>query len=217
MRGGDAHDAGGHARVGDGGQDRLAAALPDPDLRALRHAEPGERSARSAAPAAASRRRSAAATARGAPAGRRNGSGRRRRAPSATAPLVGFAMGDAACRWRAWPRSRRRTAATRARPRSSRNRIRAARAANRGRAAPSTPGRVSPSGFTTPLHACARPSQLTKVPAVSVNGLIGSSTSAYCVPCRNGDSTTTNSACSSAPRAATGFAQSNSGSAPSTR
>ncbi len=39
-------------------------------------------------------------------------------------------------------------------------------------------GRVSASGFTTPLKRCTRPSQLTKVPAVSVNGLIGSSTSA---------------------------------------
>ena len=29
-------------------------------------------------------------------------------------------------------------------------------------------GRVSPSGLTTPLKACARPSQLTNVPAVSV-------------------------------------------------
>src|SRR6516165_3605718 len=34
-------------------------------------------------------------------------------------------------------------------------------------------GRVSRKGFTTPLHDCARPSQLTNVPAVSVNGLTG--------------------------------------------
>ena len=43
MRGGDAHDAHGHARVGDRRQHSLAAALPDPDLRALGHAEAGQR------------------------------------------------------------------------------------------------------------------------------------------------------------------------------
>ena len=40
-------------------------------------------------------------------------------------------------------------------------------------------GRASPSGLTTPWKLCTRPSALTKVPAVSVNGAIGSSTSAY--------------------------------------
>ena len=39
-------------------------------------------------------------------------------------------------------------------------------------------GRVSPSGLTTPWKLCTRPSALTKVPEVSVNGAIGSSTSA---------------------------------------
>ena len=40
------------------------------------------------------------------------------------------------------------------------------------------PGRVSPAGRTTPRNDCTRPSQLTNVPDVSVNGAIGSSTSA---------------------------------------
>ena len=40
-------------------------------------------------------------------------------------------------------------------------------------------GRVSPSGLTTPGKLCSRPSALTKLPAVSVNGAIGSSTSAF--------------------------------------
>ena len=61
------------------------------------------------------------------------------------------------------------------------------------------------------------PSQLTNVPAVSVNGAIGSSTSAYAVPWRNGLITTTRSAFSSAARAATALAKSNSGSACSSR
>ena len=39
-------------------------------------------------------------------------------------------------------------------------------------------GRASPSGLTTPWKLCTRPSALTKVPEVSVNGAIGSSTSA---------------------------------------
>ena len=75
------------------------------------------------------------------------------------------------------------------------------------------PGRVSPSGFTTPWNSCTRPSQLTNVPAVSVNGEIGSRMSAYALPCANGLITTTRSAFSSAPRAATALAKSNSASA----
>ena len=39
-------------------------------------------------------------------------------------------------------------------------------------------GRASPRGLTTPCALCTRPSALTKVPEVSVNGVIGSSTSA---------------------------------------
>src|SRR5690606_2823417 len=39
------------------------------------------------------------------------------------------------------------------------------------------PGRVSPSGGTTALKLCRRPSALTKVPEVSVKGEIGNSTS----------------------------------------
>ena len=38
------------------------------------------------------------------------------------------------------------------------------------------PGRVWPRGFTLPLKLCARPSQLTNVPDVSVNGEMGSIT-----------------------------------------
>jgi hypothetical protein len=40
------------------------------------------------------------------------------------------------------------------------------------------PGRVSANGFTTPWNSCSRPSQLMKLPAVSVNGEIGRITSA---------------------------------------
>ena len=43
-------------------------------------------------------------------------------------------------------------------------------------------GRASPSGLTTPWKLCTRPSALTKVPEVSVNGAIGSSTSATSTP-----------------------------------
>src|SRR5262249_60073831 len=75
-------------------------------------------------------------------------------------------------------------------------------------------GRASPNGLTTPLQRCTRPSQLTNVPAVSVYGPTGSSTSAYGVPCRNGDSTTTKTTASRAVRPATGGAQSDSGSGP---
>ena len=40
------------------------------------------------------------------------------------------------------------------------------------------PGRACPRGFTTPRKLCTRPSQFTNVPDVSVNGAMGSSTSA---------------------------------------
>ena len=74
-------------------------------------------------------------------------------------------------------------------------------------------GRVSPSGLTVPLKLCARPSQFTKVPAVSVNGALGSSTSAYSKQCLNGDMATTISAPCNAAMACCGLAASSSGSA----
>jgi len=62
------------------------------------------------------------------------------------------------------------------------------------------------------LKVCTVPSALTNVPAVSVNGATGSSTSAYSAPIWNGDITTTISACFSAAKACAGLAVSNSGS-----
>ena len=90
----------------------------------------------------------------------------------------------------AWP-----AAPTRERRPRCRNRIPAVRACVPSTRSTFQPGRVSPSGCTTPLKPARVPSPLTNVPAVSVNGAIGSSTSAYAVPCGTGYITTTISAC----------------------
>ena len=75
------------------------------------------------------------------------------------------------------------------------------------------PGRASPSGRTVPLKPWTRPSQLTKVPAVSVKGAIGSIASAYSsAPLRYGEKAMTVSACRNAASVATGSAVSYSGS-----
>ena len=96
------------------------------------------------------------------------------RRPAGTSPAA-----SARRRWRGAPgSSRRRRALRRAPPPTSRTRSRRGRAGCRARAAPSTPAARRRSGLTTPWKLCTRPSALTKVPEVSVNGVIGSSTSA---------------------------------------
>ena len=75
------------------------------------------------------------------------------------------------------------------------------------------PGRASPRGRTVPLKLCTRPSALTNVPALSVNGTIGRIASAYSsAPLRYGENAITVSACESARTVATGSAVSYSGS-----
>lgn len=73
-------------------------------------------------------------------------------------------------------------------------------------------GRVSPSGRTTAWKLCTRPSALAKLPEVSVNGAMGSSTSENARLALNGLSVTTISAASSAAAALAPAAESNSGS-----
>ena len=63
-------------------------------------------------------------------------------------------------------------------------------------------GRVSPNGLTTPWKLCARPSELINVPAVSVKGAIGNSTSLNAILVLNAESVTTISAFSRAFTAA---------------
>ena len=103
------------------------------------------------------------------------------------------------------------------RRRSIRTRSRAARASIPARAAPSTRDACSPNGLTTPLKRCTRPSQLTNVPR-GLGERADRQQRRRHTACRAGTATctTTKSAFSSAARAATGFAQSNSGSAPRT-
>ena len=72
---------------------------------------------------------------------------------------------------------------------------------------------MSPSGLTTPWKLCTRPSALTKVPEVSLNGAIGSITSANSFATfLNGVSTTTISAACIAVLAAAALAASSVGS-----
>ncbi len=78
------------------------------------------------------------------------------------------------------------------------------------------PGRESPRGFTAALNDCTRPSMLTKVPAVSVKGVIGRTTCAASVAAlRYAESATVNSARAIAATAA--GPMSSSGSTPAMR
>ena len=128
--------------------------------------------------AAAARPASSAAAASGAPAGRRSRSARRRcagcrcglAAALARRRVISFdkQRGDVACR----------PGTPRAPARRCRTRSPAGRAGCRARAAPSSRAAPRPAGSRVAWKLCTRPSVLTKVPAVSVNGAIGSSTSA---------------------------------------
>ena len=73
-------------------------------------------------------------------------------------------------------------------------------------------GRVSPKGLTTPWKLCARPSVLMNVPAVSVKGEMGSSTSLMSMLALKGDKVTTISAWPMACAAAAPLAASKAGS-----
>ncbi|MNT46188.1 hypothetical protein D3C72_1828170 [compost metagenome] len=73
-------------------------------------------------------------------------------------------------------------------------------------------GRVSPKGRTTAWKLCKRPSALTKLPEVSVNGAIGSSTSLMSMLALNGLRVTTICAWPMAALAWAPLAASNAGS-----
>ena len=114
-------------------------------------------------------------------------------APVAAGGALPGAAPRAVPRPRAGRESRRRSPSASARTSSERLELEAAagRAGCRARAAPSTPAARRRSGLTTPWKLCTRPSALTKVPAVSVNGAIGSSTSARSSPAPAGTASAT--------------------------
>ena len=139
---------------------------------------------------------------------------RRRRSASGVRPAADAQRAAAGAR----RSSRRRRAPRRAPLPRSRTRSPSGRAGCRARASTFQAGRASPSGLTTPWKLCTRPSALTKVPEVSVNGAIGSSTSAMSCPAlRNDVSATTISARVSAAAAAAALAASSAGSTLSSR
>ena len=135
----------------------------------------------------------------GARADRRSRSARRRRARPARRRCAGLAIATPRARCRSLrgdvaPCRRARDAAHVRRGLGSRSRR--ASASSPARAAPSSPDASRRAASRRRGSPAARPSQLTKLPAVSVNGEIGSSTSAYVDGrARTGVITTTRSAC----------------------
>ena len=180
MRGGDAHHTRRHAGIDDGRQHRLAAALLHLHLPALDDAERREQR-----PVHARLRRLRVL----------RELQRRRAAHQRVGEVdryVGHALDRRGASVRGLARPRRRVrlssfAAMASAPATTDARTSAADSAVKPASlsiVPSTrstfqPGRVSANGRTTPWNSCSRPSQLTNAPAVSVNGEIGSITSAY--------------------------------------
>ena len=173
MAGGHAHHAGGQRwrprRAGDDqhvlrpGVTRTGSPASRPSSAPQRAGQAGHR--RTCVGRQLQRRR------RGAPARRRRRSARRRCAPGRRAGAAGDdGSAAAAVVQPRGQRRRRRPAPRRAPPRRCPARSRAGRAGCPARAAPSRPGACRPAARRRRGSSAARPSALTKLPAVSVNG-----------------------------------------------